>query len=66
MDKDYVEKKSVVKQGVKYTLRRYSNIQSFVCDRCNGEKKSKNVACYINDGKEMYICNGCYGNIMSK
>lgn len=39
----------------------------FICERCNSMKKSKIVVKWkSNEGITKTICNGCYGNLLSK
>jgi len=44
---------------------RYGNSVEFVCDKCSKKKKSKLIV-VIDDDWERIMCNGCYGNTLSK
>lgn len=49
------------------TMTRDDQAREFVCGRCNTPKKAKNTAQWCkNDGETVTICNGCYGNILSR
>jgi len=53
-------------QGVLEYTRNENSIE-FTCERCNSVKKSKIVVKWkANEGKKKTICNGCYGNLLSK
>ena len=46
---------------------RNDNSIEFTCERCNSVKKSKIVVKWKdNEGIIKTICNGCYGNLLSK
>lgn len=61
-----ITKTTKFSQGVLgYT--RHDNLIEFTCERCNYVKKSKIVVKWkTNDGQTKVICNGCYGNLLSK
>ena len=44
---------------------RYGNSVEFQCDRCKKKKKSKLIV-VIDDNWEKIMCNGCYGNTLSR
>lgn len=52
------------------TMARHDTAMEFVCGRCpeyKRAKKAKNVAIWQKpDGTMVRICNGCYGEILSK
>lgn len=49
------------------TMVRHDAAQEFHCGRCDTDKKAKNVARRVlPDGSADLICNGCYGNILSR
>ena len=53
-------------QGVLEYTRNDNSIE-FTCERCNSVKKSKIVVKWkTNEGNTKTICNGCYGNLLSK
>lgn len=49
-----------------FTFSKYEAHKSFCCDRCKKDKKSKNVIKWNAKSYETNICNGCYGEILSK
>lgn len=46
-----------------YSFNRNKKAEEFFCNNCKKEKKSKNTATSL-DGKK--LCNGCYGELLSK
>ena len=44
---------------------RYGNSVEFVCDKCSKKKKSKLIV-VVDDDWGRIMCNGCYGNTLSK
>jgi hypothetical protein len=49
------------------TLRREEKATDFVCQRENKPKKAKNIGTWVdNNGVTLTICNGCYGELLSK
>jgi transcription elongation factor Elf1 len=53
-------------QGILEYTRNDNSIE-FTCERCNSVKKSKIVVKWKdNEGETKTICNGCYGNLLSK
>ena len=53
-------------QGVLEYTRNDNSIE-YTCERCNSVKKSKIVVKWkSNEGITKTICNGCYGNLLSK
>jgi hypothetical protein len=49
------------------TLARGDTAYEFHCGRCDQDKKAKLVAKWDKlDGTIVQICNGCYGNILSR
>ncbi len=46
-------------------LTRLAKLANFTCSRCSLEKKSKLVG-YAEDKWDKPLCNGCYGNLISR
>ncbi|KAI5790403.1 hypothetical protein FPQ18DRAFT_338539 [Pyronema domesticum] len=47
------------------TQYRLSSATAFTCSRCTKQKKAKLIA--VRDGNwKLMLCNGCYGNILSR
>jgi len=59
-------KEIITKEG-KLIFNRFQIAQEFFCERCESNKKAKNVI-YLEtlDGKKKTICNGCYGFLLSQ
>lgn len=38
----------------------------FFCGRCGKRKIARKFAKYTDDGKEILLCNGCYGKLLSE
>jgi len=46
-------------------LIRHNSLEEFVCNCCDGIKKSKTIARWeLPNGTEKIVCNGCYGSIL--
>ncbi len=49
-----------------FNFKRTESLNSFFCERCEREKKSKIVVKWTEtNGNEKVICNGCYGFLLS-
>jgi len=49
-----------------FTLRRFPDNQTFVCDRCLRAKMAKIQVDWVDvHGRAKSICNGCYGRLVS-
>lgn len=46
-------------------FQKQEELVEFSCAKCHKHKKSKNIAVVAND-KNILLCNGCYGEIMTK
>jgi len=51
-------------KGQTYIFTKHDKATPFKCVRCNKEKKSKNIIDVA--GTNDQLCNGCYGEILSK
>ena len=49
-----------------FTKIRQETASEFTCARCKQVKTSKLRFAYTEDGQTRYLCNGCYGFLMSK
>ena len=49
-----------------FTKIRQETASEFTCSRCGQVKTSKLRFAFTEDGETKYICNGCYGYLMSK
>jgi hypothetical protein len=56
---------SVYESKREMTLHRLSSATTFLCGRCNREKKAKLVATYRKKWSDLR-CNGCYGKLLSE
>lgn len=49
----------------RFTLAKGDTAESFHCDNCGKDKKSKSVARWDKpDGSVVQLCNGCYGEVL--
>jgi len=47
--------------------QRTADLNEFLCESCNQQKKSKIIVkLKTNEGITKTICNGCYGNLLSR
>lgn len=49
-------------EPIKVKMNKLDKAVDFFCYNCKQEKKSKNIADYA----EVKLCNGCYGELLSK
>lgn len=50
----------------KFEIKKTDKAEAFHCDRCNKDKKAKITVSYTNlENKEILLCNGCYGYLLS-
>ena len=56
--------KSIKNHGT-FRFSKYEAHKVFTCDRCNKEKKSKNMIKWTAKQYEKNICNGCYGEVLA-
>lgn len=61
-----VNSKPIYSMEGKLLLTRSATAEEFHCGRCNTDKKAKLKATRTTAAGEDVICNGCYGNILSK
>jgi hypothetical protein len=48
-------------------MTRHESAQDFFCDRCQQNKKAKNIAEWqTTNNEKKTICNGCYGFLLSQ
>lgn len=51
----------------RFEQRKEEKATEFLCDRENKTKKSKTIIDWIDtEGNKKTICNGCYGELLSK
>lgn len=61
-----MEKTTKTSQGT-FIFKRSDHAAEFFCERCNSNKKSKIKVSHIGLDQSMKtICNGCYGNLLSR
>lgn len=49
---------------MKYKFKKFAKPVTFICSHCKKTKTSKNVA--ISEDQNDQLCNGCYGELLSK
>lgn len=52
--------------GVSFEYIKLEESIEFFCARCGKRKVAKKYAQFIDKGTTKKVCNGCYGNLMSK